>query len=183
MELGGTAQRLAGADATPALPGVMDDEHGSAMPALQLAQEGQQRGDLAAGILVDAVQPHERVEDQQARLQSCDGLGEVAAVGIEIETQDRRRDHLDIEVGERHSGSTGDAFEAAAHDVECVLGGEQQHPTGARHREPAQAGHIRCDSDGQIKGQERLAALGLAVMPEACVPHDRCRRPARTRGQ
>jgi hypothetical protein len=33
----------------------MDDEHGNVMPALQVAQVGEQRGDLAAGVLVDAV--------------------------------------------------------------------------------------------------------------------------------
>ena len=68
MELGRAAERLAGADAAAALPGVMDDEHGHAMPALQLAQEGEQGRDLAAGVLVDAVQAHERIEDEQARL-------------------------------------------------------------------------------------------------------------------
>ena len=68
MELGRAAERLAGAHAAAALPGVMDDEHGCAMPALQLAQEGQQRGDLAAGVLVDAMEANERIEDQQARL-------------------------------------------------------------------------------------------------------------------
>ena len=100
MELGGAAQRLTGPNGA-ALLGVMDDEHGRAMPALQLAQEGEQRGHLAAGILVDAVQPHARpagpkgrvprgrIEDQQAWLQSGDGLGEIAAVGVEVETQDR----------------------------------------------------------------------------------------------
>ena len=58
--------------------------------------------------------------------------------------------------------STGDAFEAAAHDVQCILGGEEQDATGARHREPAQARHTRCDRHREVQSQERLAALGLA---------------------
>jgi len=33
----------------------MDDEYGNVMPALQLAQVGEQRADLAAGVFVDAV--------------------------------------------------------------------------------------------------------------------------------
>jgi hypothetical protein len=68
VELGGAAQRLAGADTAGALPGVMDDEHGDSVAALQLAQECEQRRNLAAGVLVDAVQAHERIEDEQARL-------------------------------------------------------------------------------------------------------------------
>jgi len=31
------------------------------------------------------VEAHERIEDEQAWLQSGDGVGEVAAVGIEVE--------------------------------------------------------------------------------------------------
>jgi hypothetical protein len=49
---------------------MMDDEHGNVMPTLQFAQVGEQRGDLAAGVLVDAVETYERIEDGQARLQS-----------------------------------------------------------------------------------------------------------------
>ena len=130
VELGGTAQGLTGPDGA-ALLGMVDDEHGRAMPALQLTQGGEQRRHLAAGILVDAVQSHERVEDQQARLQSGDGVGEVAAVGVEVEAQDRRRDHLDIEVGERAACGGRDAFEAPAHNVECILGGKEQDAAGA----------------------------------------------------
>ena len=65
MKLRGAAQRLTGADAGAALLGVMDDEHGNVMPALQLAQVGEQRGDLAAGVLVNAVEMYERIEDEQ----------------------------------------------------------------------------------------------------------------------
>ena len=92
VELRGAAQRLTGADAATALLGVMDDEHGNVMLALQLAQVGEQRGDLAAGVFVDAVETYERIEDEQARLQSGDGLGEVAAVGIQIEPDGGRGD-------------------------------------------------------------------------------------------
>ncbi len=100
VELGGAAQGLAGAEAGAALPGVVHDEHGDAVPALQLAQPGEQGGDLAAGVLVDAVQPHEGIEDEQTGPHPVDGLGEVAPVGLEVEAQRRRGDDLDIEIGE-----------------------------------------------------------------------------------
>ena len=151
MELGRAAQRLPGADAAAALLGVVDDEDGNAVAALQLAQIGQQWGDLAAGVLVDAMQAHERIEDEQARLQSGDGLGEVAAVGIEVEPNGRRGDDLDIEVGQLHAGGDRDAFEAAAHDMQGILGRKEQDPAGARHREPAQARHTRCDGNREIE--------------------------------
>jgi len=40
----------------------MDDEHGNVMLALQLAQVGEQRGDFAAGVFVDAVETYERIK-------------------------------------------------------------------------------------------------------------------------
>ena len=47
VELGGAAQGLTGAHAGGALLGVVNDDDGEAVMALQLAQEGEQRGDLA----------------------------------------------------------------------------------------------------------------------------------------
>ena len=52
VELGGAAQRLAGAGVGRTLAGVMDDEDGHVVAALQVAQIGEERRDLAAGVLV-----------------------------------------------------------------------------------------------------------------------------------
>ena len=49
VEFGGPAQRLTGADTACTLLGVMDDQDGDGMPALQLSQIRQQWRDLAAG--------------------------------------------------------------------------------------------------------------------------------------
>ena len=47
MELGGATQGLAGAHVRGALLGVVDDDDGDAVAALQLAQIGEQWRDLA----------------------------------------------------------------------------------------------------------------------------------------
>ena len=105
---------------------------GDGVATLQFAQEGEQRRDIAADILVDAMQAHERIEDEQPRLQPGDGLIETCAVGLEIEAQAGRGDHLDVEFGETDAGGGADAFEAAADDMERVFGGIEQDATGAR---------------------------------------------------
>ena len=69
MEFGRAAQGLAGAEGSGALPGVMDDGDGDGMASLQFAQEGEQRCHVAADILVDAMQAHERIEDEEPRLE------------------------------------------------------------------------------------------------------------------
>ena len=163
VELGGAAQGLPGADARSALPGVVHDEHGDAVPTLQLAQPGEQGRDLATGVLVDAVQPHEGIEDEQPGPQPVDGLGEVAPISVEVEAQRRRGDDLDIEIGEHNAGGGGDAVEAAADDVQRVLGGVEQDASGPGHGEAAQAGRAGGDRYGEVESQERLAALGLAA--------------------
>jgi hypothetical protein len=88
----------------------MDDEHGDGIASLQLAQVGEQRHDLADGVLVDAVQAHERIEDEQARLECGDGLLKAPAIRIEIEPDRGRGDDLDVEIGERDAGGGRDAF-------------------------------------------------------------------------
>ncbi len=63
----------------------------------------------------------------------------------------------------RQAGSSADAFEALAHDMQRVLGGEEQHAASARHGEAAQARDAGSDRDGEVECEERLAALGLAA--------------------
>ncbi len=70
MELGRAAQRVSGAHAAGGFAGVIHHEHGEAVLSLQGTQVCKQRGDFTAGLLIDAMQPHERVEYQQGGL-SC----------------------------------------------------------------------------------------------------------------
>ena len=163
VEFGGSAQSLSGADGSGALPGVVDDGDGCCVTSLQFAQEGEQRGDFAADILINAMQTHEGIEDQEPRLEGGDGFLETRAVGLEIEAQAGRGDHLDVEFGESGSGGGTDAVEALADDVQRVFGGIEQDPTGPRDREAAQAGGSGGDGDRQIEGEEGFAAFGFAA--------------------
>ena len=141
----------------------MDDGDGDGMASLQFAQEGEQRCHVAADILVDAMQAHERIEDEEPRLEGGDGFLETSAVGLEIKAQAGRGDHLDVELGEADADGGADAIDPAADDMECVFGGIEQDATRACHREAAQAGDARGDGDGQIEGEEGFAAFWLAA--------------------
>src|SRR5262245_49843303 len=133
------------------------------MPALQLAKVGEKRGHLTTGVLVDAVQPHEGVEDQQPRLQLGNREGKAAPIGLEIETQRRGGDDLDIEIGELHTRGGGNALEPPTHDWQGIFCGIEQDAAGVRHSITAQARDAGGDRNGKIERQERLAALGLAA--------------------
>ena len=109
------------------------------------------------------MQPDEGIEHEQARLQPGDSFLEACAVGIQIETQAGRGDHLDVEFGQRDAGGGTDALEAAANDVQGVFGGIEQDTAGAADRETTQAGNAGGDGDGQIEGEEGFAAFGFAA--------------------
>ena len=92
VQFAGAAQGLARAGGTGVLAGVMNEEHGHLELALQLAQEGQECGDLGGVVLVDAVKTDQRIEDKQAGLELLDGVGEALAIGGRVQTQGRRGD-------------------------------------------------------------------------------------------
>ena len=163
MELRRSAQGLPGADGAGSFFGMVDKHDGDGVAPLRFAQEGKQWRDVAADVLVDAVQTHERIEDEQARFQPGDGLIETCTVGLEIEAQTGRGDHLHVEFGETDAGGGTDTFKAAADDVQGVFGGIEQDAAGSADREAAQAGDAGGDSNGQIEGEEGFAALGLAA--------------------
>ena len=133
------------------------------MAALQLSEIGEQRGDLAAGVLVDAVEAHEGVEDEQPRLQLGNRLGEATPIGLQIEAEGGGGDDQDIEIGKGHAGGGRDALKPPAHDCRGVLGGIEEDAAGVGYRKAAQAGNTGGNGDGQIERQERLAALWLAA--------------------
>ena len=172
MELGGAAQGLAGADVASALLGVVDDDHGDGVAALQLSQIGEQRRHLTSGVLIDAMQTHQGIEDEQAQLQVGDGVVEASAVGREIQSYGGCGDDLDVEIGKAEAGGGADAVEPPAHDVERVLGGIEQNAAGAWHAEATQA---RNAGRGRDRDGRRLSELRSRTGPASCrMP----RRPA-----
>jgi hypothetical protein len=159
VELRRSAQSLTGAYGARALFGMVDEHNGDGVAPLQFAQEGKQRRDVATDILIDAMQAHERIEDEQAWFQPGDGLFQTYAVSLEIEAQTGRRNHLHVERGETDAGRGTDAFEAATDDVQGVFGGIEQDTAGAADREATQAGNASGNGDGQIEGEEGFAAF------------------------
>ena len=162
MELRRSAQGLPSTDG-PAPFLAVDKDDGDGVAALQFAQEGEQWCHIAAGILIDAMQPHERIEDQQPRFQPGDGFLQPCPVGLESEAQTEGGDHLHVEFGENDAGGGADTFETAADDVQGVFGGIEQDAAGTADREAAQAGDAGGDGDGQIEGEEGFAAFGFAA--------------------
>jgi len=106
----------------------------------RIAQERQDGGDVGDGVLVDAVQAHQGVEDEQAGPDTLDGVEQALSVVMQVEAQDRDVDDGDVEGGEVGAGGAGDAFEAGAHDVPGVFGGVHQDRACVHGGEVSQGG-------------------------------------------
>jgi hypothetical protein len=163
MELGRSTQGLAGAHVAGTFAGVMNEDDGDGMPALQFAKIGEQGGHFAADVFVDTMEANEGIENQQSGLQPGNGVVEGTTVGIEVDAQTGRGDDLDVEIGEVEAGRGADAVEATPHDVQRILGGIEQHPPGPLDGKTPQARGACSDGDGEIEGEEGFAALRLAA--------------------
>ena len=108
------------------------------------------------------MEPHEGIEDEKARAELGHRLVEALPVGVEVEAQGGRGDDLHVEGREVHAGGDADPLEPLPDDVEGVLGGVEAHPAGPGHRETTKAGNACRNGNGEVEGQERLAAFGLA---------------------
>ena len=162
MQLGASAQGLPGAGGA-ALAGVVDQQDRGLEASLDVAQEAEDGGDLRDGILVDAVEADEGVEDEEAGPDALHGLDQALAVGAMIEAQGGHVDDGDVEGLEAGAGGAGDALQPGADDVAGVLCGEQQDRAGLVGGEAAQAGDAGGDGHGEVEREEGLAAFGLAA--------------------
>src|SRR5271166_3873864 len=95
-----------------ALAGMVDEGDGGVVVALQGAQIGQERRDLTGDVLIDGVQAHKGVENEELGLQVSDGSLQGLLVFSAIESQSRDGDDMDIEAFEVDAGGVGDALEA-----------------------------------------------------------------------
>ena len=138
-----------------ALSCVVDQQHGGLEAALDIAQKAEDGGDLGDGVLVDAVQADQGVEDHEAGPDAFHRLHQALTVRAMIEAQRRDVDDRDVEGVEAGAGGAGDTLEAGTHDVACVLGGEQQDraPAGRRRSGAGMARRRRRRRRGRARGR------------------------------
>src|SRR5271157_2259896 len=123
MEVSRAAQTGAGRRARrTVLARVMHHGDGKVVLALQLAQVRKQTGDLAGIVLVDPVQSHEGVEQEQSRPQSTHGCGQAHLVALAVEPKAWRGDDVDGERGEVEPTVARDGGQALANDRKSILG-------------------------------------------------------------
>jgi hypothetical protein len=99
----------------------MHQNHGQIKPPLQKPEVSQQFGHLSSVIFIDGMQADQRIEQQQPRPQPLGGLQKPVSVGLAIQSQRRRGDHMDLHADQLESAMSGHALDALPHGGQGIL--------------------------------------------------------------
>jgi hypothetical protein len=143
---------------------MVDEQDSEVELTLKFAQVAQERGDLFGCVFVATVQTDERVQDQECRIERRHGLTQLFSILRDVEQEPWCGDHVDGQSLKGSVGGSAYAFESLPNHDEGVLGGEQEHWSGAADREPAQAWSAGGDADGHVQSQEAFATLGFGAV-------------------
>jgi hypothetical protein len=151
------------------LAGVVDDEHGDVVGALHLAEVAEERGDLPSVVLVDAVQSHERVEDEEPRCVLRHGVAETSLVMVAVETERGGEDEVHGQCGKVEAAMAADAFEARLDHGCGVLRHVEEDAPGVSDIEEAEARLAARDGERHLEREPGLATLrGAAEDADPC---------------
>jgi hypothetical protein len=146
----------------------MGDDDGEGMLALEGTQVGEQSGDVAGAIFVEAMQAHEGVEQKERGPMPAYGLGEAVLVALEVEPDGGSKDDVDGQMGEVEAALTSDAREASLDDGERVLGHVDESAARLLHLEGAEAGRTARDRQSDVEAERTLAASCRVPSYAAC---------------
>jgi hypothetical protein len=162
VEVGGSAERLARLRAA-LLADVVDEDDGDAVGALELAEIGEEAGHFLSVVLVQGMEAHEWVEEEQAGVERLDRRREPSTLERVVEAERRDGEEMQVEASERDSTVATDPVDAIADLLEGVLGQVDKRGTRLLGREAAERGSCRGDGDGHVEPKPGLAALGRAT--------------------
>ncbi len=136
---------------------------GQVLGPLQLTQERQQLSDIAGVVLVSTVQPHQRVENEQARLDPLDGLCEPEPIVLEIESQTGGGDDVDGDVVDLEAAVLAEPGETLTHQRGVIFGKVHQGVAGLVRLESVETRSGGGDREGEIEPEPGLAELRRAA--------------------
>ena len=77
--------------------GMVHDDDGEVAASLQVAETGEESGDLLSIIFIDTVKSDEGIEKEEAGTDSAHGFEEPGPIAVEIEAEPWRGDDQDVE--------------------------------------------------------------------------------------
>ena len=123
------------------------------MAAVDLAQEAQQSGDVGSTVLVEAVQAHEGVQEQQRGAHLGQRLVQSALVAFGVEAQAGSGDDVQVEARKRDVSVLTQLRDAVADAGQGILGEIHDGRSGGVDREAPESRRAGRHRDGQIKAE------------------------------
>lgn len=152
-EVARAAQAVAGLPAGAVLAGVVHDEDGEIVGPGKLAQIAEQRRDLSGVVLVDAMKPHERIEDEQPRSILGNRVAQAPLIAFAIETERRSGDQVDGQRRKVETAVLADATQTGFHHGRRIFGHVEQHAARVAHFEGAETWRAAGDGESHLEGE------------------------------
>jgi hypothetical protein len=130
---------------------VMDEDDGHVELPLQLPEEAQESGDVSAGVFVGPVEPDERVEEQELRVESFNGISESCSIGFKVESERGGVDDVELQGMDVDFTMIADAENALSDHGRGVFGEINESGAAMLYGEIAETRSFRCNADGQIE--------------------------------
>jgi hypothetical protein len=159
-EVARSAEALSGASAA-VFAGVVDEKDGDAEAALEGAEVGEESGHVGGVVFVQAMEPDERIEHEEARFVLLDGSGETVELGREIEPHVAEIEEVEVDAAEVEPTALGEPGDARTRAGEGILGEVDEDGSGPRHGEAAEGRRAGGDGEREIEGHPRLTTLRM----------------------
>ena len=161
VQVRGAAQGLTEV-AAAAFGHVVDEDDSQLMAAVEFAQKAQQSGDVGGAVFVEAVQPDQRIEQQQSGAQGAEGVVEGVLIAVAVEAQAGSGNHVQVEGSQVEAAVAAQLRHPIAHPRQRILCEVDQRRTWSEHLEPVESRGGGRDRDRQIEAEPRFAAFGRA---------------------
>jgi len=130
MKVAGAPEALTGLRVGTIFAQMMDNEHGDIEVTLQRAKEAEDGGNLTCVVLVNPVQPDERIEHQQAWSNTTDSASETILIGRAVNANRWSGNDIERERIERNTPVLAETQQTCFDDRGCILGHIEHDPAG-----------------------------------------------------
>ena len=122
MQIARASEVLSGLSTACILACVVHDDDREREAPLELTNVGEELRDRPSIVLVDGMEPYQRIEEKEPRPQAADGLQKQRSVPGGVQGEPGRGDHVEVDRLKGEAAVTRHALDPFTHDLKCVLG-------------------------------------------------------------
>jgi hypothetical protein len=167
VEVGATSERLSWVVGS-IFACMVDECDGNSKGAGELAESGENGGDLSGVVFVGALESHVGVEDEKPGLVLLKGKAEPMEIFGSVESESRFEDKPHIEGVEVGLACLGELLEPFPDLFGRILGGVDEDDSRPWDVESSETGLPGGDGDGELQSEPGFSAFGLSADDAHC---------------